>query len=135
MQYWHVKVVALLVMENYLYMVSDEGTTNLKIADLSTLPGSTPIVYDNSSLFTTSHNIFIDTLSGYLYATNGRVLSLADPVNPQNASFSGSGGHDFYVQHDTLYVHNGNTGFFIYDYSNPVLHNTSIVTLLHPEAT
>lgn len=123
---------------NYLYIVSDEGNSSLQIADLSMLPDSAPVVYDENTFITTSHNIFIDTIQGNLYSCGGAtnlganflsVYSLtADPTNPQfllNCSidvpfWDANIGyvHDIYVQNDTAYCHAGPNGLYIIDFSN-----------------
>ncbi len=105
--------------KGYLYMVSDEGNATLQIVDLNFLPDSVSVVYDSDGLFSTTHNIFIDSTSGLLYTTNSGIFSLADPTNPQKTSFPSVHGHDLYVRNDTLYVNHGESGLFIYDYSNP----------------
>lgn len=103
----------------YLYMVSDEGSATLQIADLSYLPDSVSLVYDSNILFSRSHNIFIDSVSGYLYSIYGPVLTLEDPANPAHASAPGVHGHDLYVRRDTLYVNMEFNGLFIYDHTDP----------------
>ena len=47
--------------QNYLYAVCDEGPSSLQIMDLSFLPDSVSVIYDDDSLITRSHNIFIVT--------------------------------------------------------------------------
>ncbi|MBL4668420.1 MAG: choice-of-anchor B family protein [Flavobacteriales bacterium] len=123
---------------DYLYIVSDEGNSSLQIADLSMLPDSAPVVYDNNSLITTSHNIFIDTIQGNLYTCGGvtnlgpnylSVYSLtADPTSPQfllncsndvpfwNSTINYV--HDIYVRNDTAYCNAGPNGIFVVDFSN-----------------
>ena len=74
----------------YLYMVSDEGQgiSTLRIVDLQYLPDSAVTVYSEDSLFSRSHNIFIDTLNAKLYSCGGdnnqgvTVFSLANPIKP-----------------------------------------------------
>ena len=57
--------------QDYLYIVADEGSSSLQIVDLSLLPASAPVVYDEDSMIVKSHNIFIDTASGHLYTCGG----------------------------------------------------------------
>jgi len=124
--------------QDYLYIVCDEGPSSLQIADLSFLPDSVPLVYDYDILINTSHNIFIDTVSGHLYSCGGAtnlganflsIYSLvADPTNPQfiiNCSndvpfWNTTIGylHDIYVKNDTAYCHAGTNGFFIVDFTD-----------------
>ena len=123
---------------DHLYIVSDEGASSLQIADLSFLPDSVPVVYDEDSLIITSHNIFIDTISGNLYTCGGAtnlganflsVYSLtADPADPQfvlNCAndvpfWNGTIGylHDIFVRNDTAYCNAGEQGLFVVDFSN-----------------
>ena len=124
--------------QDYLYIVSDEGASSLQIADLSLLPDSAPLVYDDDALIVRSHNIFIDTVSGNLYTCGGvtnlgfnklSVYSLSsDPTNPQfvlNCEFdvpfwNSTIGyiHDIYVRNDTAYCNAGNNGLYIVDFTN-----------------
>ncbi len=125
--------------QDYLYIVCDEGPSSLQIADLSTLPNSVSLVYDDDSLIVRSHNIFIDTASGYLYSCSGltnfgsnslSIYSLsADPTQPQHLmnclndiqdwnSTVGFSVHDIYVRNDTAWCNAGNNGLFIVDFSN-----------------
>ena len=113
----------------YLYMVADEGAGTLQIADLSYLPASAPVVYDSDSLFSLAHNIFIDSLNGILYTTNGGVYSLANPEVPTeianiNLSVLFDSSHDIYVRNDTAYWHAGPFGLHVYDHSTSYLNPT-----------
>ena len=120
--------------QGYLYIVCDEGQgiSTLKIVDLQYLPDYTVTVYSEDSLFSRSHNIFIDTLNAKLYSCGGdnnqgvTVYSLANPEIPaqigeESLSFPS---HDIFVRNDTAYVNNGTSGLLIYDFTdaaNPVL--------------
>jgi choice-of-anchor B domain-containing protein len=108
--------------QGYLYMVADEGPSTLQIVDLSDLPNSAPVVYDSDLLFARAHNIFIDSVNGILYNTNGGVYSLANPELPVEIVNFNIGtlidhGHDMFVKNDTVYWHGGPTGLHVYDYS------------------
>jgi len=48
------------------------------------------------------------------------VFSLADPVNPVELVnfFTTETTHDIYVRNDTAFVNNGNSGLFVYDFTN-----------------
>jgi choice-of-anchor B domain-containing protein len=115
------------VYQNYVYMVCDQGPSSLQIADLSFLPDSVHLVYDEDSLIVKSHNIFIDTANARLYScggtkkTGGNDLSVFDITNPVNPvllmdfkdSFPFWGAavgyvHDIYVKDNIGYTHDDN---------------------------
>ncbi len=116
----------------YLYEVCDEGASSLRIYDLSYLPDSIHLIYDDNSHIIRSHNIFIDSTSGLLYScgnTNSfgadavKVLSLNDPENPTlvyDYNFVNYS-HDIYVRNDTAYINAGNEGMKIVDFSSPTM--------------
>ncbi|MCB9231755.1 MAG: choice-of-anchor B family protein [Bacteroidia bacterium] len=116
----------------YCYGVADEGnsTSTLQIMDMSYLPDSVHVVYDASTFFNRSHNIFIDAPAGRLYVvgsptqSNGCILLDigTDPENPALISSLNLGhyAHDLFVQNDTVYFNCGNQGMYIYDYTNPL---------------
>jgi len=52
----------------YLYEVCDQGRSTLRIHDLSYLPDSVHMVYDDSAFLARSHNIFIYSSLGLFYA-------------------------------------------------------------------
>ncbi len=115
----------------YLYMVSDEGSSSLQIADLSYLPDSVSLVYESNSFFSRAHNIFIDSATAHLYAlgTNQfiEILDISNPGNPillfesiNDAPAWGSTVgyvHDAYVRNDTAYL-NGEDGLYIVDFND-----------------
>ncbi|MCH7877809.1 MAG: choice-of-anchor B family protein [candidate division Zixibacteria bacterium] len=118
---------------NYLYAVSDLilDPPGLTILDLQYLPDSVHFVGNlvmgplgNDS---TSHNIFVDTITGFLYAEgnfgNGKsiyIYDLADPENPVFVKVFGPGGiHDLYANNDTLYVAEGfSNSYSMWEMSN-----------------
>tara|TARA_B110000483_G_scaffold243307_1_gene332417 strand:- start:659 stop:2530 length:1872 start_codon:yes stop_codon:yes gene_type:complete len=102
-------------MGNYLYSVCNQGSSTLQIIDLSNLPNSVTIVYDEDSLISTSHNIFIDTLNKKLYSTNGDVLDISNPSNPRFLFHMGFSCHDLYVENDTGYFNCTSNGLQIYE--------------------
>lgn len=121
----------------FLYAVCDEGQSSLQIIDISNLPQSAPVVYDEDSIFSRSHNIFIDTANAMLYSCGGddqlMLISLANPTEPKlvlncrvDVPFWSSIGyiHDIYVEDGIAFCNAGTRGFFIVDFndlSNPVL--------------
>ena len=56
--------------------VCDEGPSSLQIMDLSFLPDSVSVIYDDDSLITRSHNIFIDTAYSKLYSCSNKILAV-----------------------------------------------------------
>ena len=123
----------------YLYAVCDEGagTSTLQIIDLNHLPDSVSVVYDSHDLFTTSHNIFIDTSQARLYSfltglnpgfTSIAMYDLSDPELPTLISTyeSGTQVHDGYVENNIGYLNDGYNGrVLIMDFSNPI--NPSVI--------
>jgi len=114
--------------KGYLYAVSDEGNSTLQIIDLQYLPDSVVVVYDTSSLFSRSHNIFIDTAKQKLYVCSPKpgnmmeVYSLTDPLTPvliDTISIPQLPGsvHDVYVRNDTAFCNVGLSGLYVMDFS------------------
>lgn len=122
--------------KGYLYAVSDEGDASLQIMDLSYLPDSVHVVYDQDTIFKRSHNIFIDTISGKMFSCGGEnkfdVLDITNPVQPNlivrchtdvawwpGTVGSSNGGyvHDVYVRNDTAWCNAGD-GLYIVDFNN-----------------
>ena len=94
------------------------------------LPDSIVKVYDSNALFTTAHNIFIDEANGKLYVAGSNVrgnglLVLDLTVDPENPTIVGNVGlpggyvHDVYVRNNIAYCSHGNSGLYIYDFTNP----------------
>lgn len=121
--------------QHYMYVTS-EGTTDMLIVDLSTLPDSASIVGTYSNYTSEPHNHFIDTETGVLYGVEDfhpanpvRLISLNDPVNPVDLSVLGpsiaTDAHDVFARDSILYVAEGGSpslGFFdVSDPSNPSL--------------
>lgn len=123
--------------QNYLYAVSDDGVNafnqnSLQIIDLSPLPDSVQVVYDNNNLVSRAHTIFIDADKMYLNSvnmpnngghSNMAVFSLINPVNPilmrrlEQDFPSSDNVHDCYVRNDTCYASSSYGGLFIYKFS------------------
>ncbi|MGZ8570448.1 MAG: choice-of-anchor B family protein [Bacteroidia bacterium] len=142
--------------KNYCYAVADEGPSSLQIYDLKYLPDSVHKVYDNDTLTTRSHNLFID--NDKLYLADNKVIkirnnlppdvqfftlsvaSLADPENPVllghlepaqvNDEYIHAEVHDLMVRNDTAYCSNGNYGLFIYNYAEPK--NPKLIASIQP---
>lgn len=124
------------VYNGYLYMVCDEGPSSLQIADLSYLPDSVHVVYDEDSLIVKSHNLFIDTATARMYScggskpTGGNDLSIFDLSNPaspillvdlkDSIPWWGTAVgyvHDIYVKNNIAYTNDGDA-MHIIDFTN-----------------
>ena len=121
----------------YLYAVCDQGRSTLQIMDISVLPDTPIVVYDSPELIMRSHNIFIDTAYGILYALATRDSSNAayamgvfdlrqDPTKPvlighynQFGNLNINHVHDAYVRNGIAYLHCGYDGFAIVDFRDP----------------
>lgn len=124
------------VYQNYLYAVCDEGISSLQIIDLSYLPDSIHLVYDETNIIGTAHNLFIDEPNQLLYAFSVlsfvndvpqtyktmQVFSLADPLIPL-LIFTGPNDvnhvHDGFVKNNIAILNCGFDGLRCYDFSNP----------------
>lgn len=125
------------VRNGFLYMVCDQASSSLQIADLSYLPDSVHVVYDKTTLIVKSHNIFIDSANEILYSCGGskrtgsnelRLIDISNPASPILitdladdvswwSSFVGYV-HDIYVRDNIAYT-NDNDAMHIIDFSNP----------------
>lgn len=120
---------------HYAYVTSEMGGTNegLMILDLQFLPAQVDYLGSYTNFSITSHNLSIDTATGYAYLQEGggvRIVSLANPVAPVDVKYvSISGIHDVFAQNDLLYVAEGFTSrFSIWDVSDKL----NPVRLCHP---
>lgn len=116
--------------QHYLYVVN-ESSNEMQIIDLSGLPQVATLVAVYAGFASEPHNIYIDAAAGVLYgiedfnaASPVRILSLADPLRPEERAILGPGlgtdAHDAFAQNGILYVAEGvnrTMGFF--DVSNP----------------
>jgi choice-of-anchor B domain-containing protein len=130
------------VLGDYAYCVT-ETNEGLQVIDLTMLPDTAIIVFQDDTDFTRCHNIIIDDTSTppRLYAFGARpgaqlngylTYSLADPTNPvlvatvdiDNPDDPNVGYiHDGYARNDTLYANHGGSGMYVYDVAdaqNPV---------------
>lgn len=125
------------VYKNYCYAVADEGRSSLQIFDLSYLPDSVSLVYDDDELTRRSHNIFIADDKAFLLSDLHprfgflpmAVLDLSkDPINPKAVNFLTplkvdeeelfNHVHDAYVRDGIAYCSNGDGGLYVYDVSD-----------------
>lgn len=112
---------------NHIYAVCDEGPSSLQIIDVSTLPDSVSLVYDNSAYFQTAHNIAIDTLKAKLYvcgpnSVGMKVFDISIPDSPVliNDFTDVAYVHDAFVSADTAFLNCGFDGLRVYDFGGSV---------------
>jgi len=106
----------------HLYVVCDEGESTLQIIDISKLPEEAKLVYDSNELFSTSHNVFIDTATARLYVAgvgseNLLVLNVENPAKPEelylyNTNYT----HDIFVRNNIGYLNQGPDGLKIVEF-------------------
>jgi len=131
--------------KNYCYAVADAAYAGLQVYDLKYLPDSVHKVYDDITLSSNAHSLYIDGTRLYLSwnkrMQNGdndipvTVLSLKNPEIPTFISdlvapVQDLGGgktlsefeyvHDLFVRNDTAYCCCGYDGMFIYDYKDSI---------------
>ena len=115
--------------KQYAYAVADQGNDGLLVFDLSQLPDSVSLVFQDNSNFTRSHNVFIDEPTGRLYLPGSNAISNGVAAydlagNPGEPAFLGTwplpGGyfHDIYVRNHIAYCSHGGNGLWVYDFSN-----------------
>ena len=117
--------------KNYLYAVSDEDPHGLYIYDLQYLPDSCPRIFDDTLMFKETHNVFVDTAGYKLYAIGADtaamvVMNILQPDSPTVLHYFTEEAyvHDAYIERDTAYLNCGNSGLFVYRFTNvtaPVL--------------
>ncbi|MCB9265692.1 MAG: choice-of-anchor B family protein [Lewinellaceae bacterium] len=114
---------------NYAYAVADQGTDGLMVFDLSHLPDSVTLVFQDNATFTRSHNVFIDEPTGRLYLAGSNAISNGVAAydlssSPEEPLFLGTrplpGGyfHDIYVRNHIAYCSHGGNGLWVYDFSD-----------------
>ena len=113
------------IYRNYCYAVCQQGNSSLQVIDLSPLPDSTTVVYDDSSFVTVAHNVWVDTFTAKLYVCGPQghamsVYSLADPTTPTLISHFDEVDyvHDVYIRRDTAYLNAANQGLWVYDFTD-----------------
>ena len=112
------------------YACADQGTDGLMVFDLSQLPDTVIMTYQNNSVFRRSHNLWVDTLQGRLYMAGANTQSNgviiydlnANPDSPTLlASIPLPGGyiHDIHVVNNIGYCSHGGNGLWVYDFTDP----------------
>ncbi|KAA3640951.1 MAG: choice-of-anchor B family protein [Bacteroidetes bacterium] len=111
----------------YLYTVADEGSSSLQVIDMTQLPDTAIVVYDDDEFFKRAHNIFIDSTAARLYATGGvgvKIISIEEPENPTLlASFPNEDldipyAHDLYVRDNIALLNCGQNGLWAVDFTD-----------------
>lgn len=98
---------------HYAYVTNEMAGTNegLLILDLQHLPDHVEYVGSYTNFSITSHNLSIDTATGYAYLQEPggvRIVSLANPTAPVDVEYIPiTGTHDVFAQNDLLYVAEG----------------------------
>ncbi len=114
--------------EDKAYAVADQGNQGLIVFDLSGLPTEVTVDTQITSFFNRSHNLFIDTTSGYLYTAgandaNSDVIILdlnTDPITEvTRQDLPMDYIHDLHVRNDTAYCNAGGQGLYVIDFRAP----------------
>ena len=109
---------------HYAYAVADQGADGLMVFDLSQLPDTVLLAYQDNENFSRSHNVFIDETTGRLYLAGSSVAAYDLNEHPDEPIFLGTrsipGGyfHDIYVRNHIAYCSHGGNGLWVYDFSN-----------------
>ncbi|MCB0646866.1 MAG: choice-of-anchor B family protein [Saprospiraceae bacterium] len=114
---------------NYLYAVCDNCSEGLEIIPLDSLPQQ--VLRADKSKFLRAHNIYIDTAHARLYAVGARyipnnsnlgviIYDISNPAVPQFISRFDDGKyvHDIYVKNHIGIASSGNSGTYVYDFTN-----------------
>jgi len=118
--------------KNRVYGVSDATSEGLMIFDFSNAPDTIVRTYYSNEFFNSAHTITLDTTSGRIYLNGTNVANQGllvldvsqDPDQPVLLSAYGLIGgyiHDSYVRNDTVYASSGFNGYYIYDYTDPLV--------------
>lgn len=119
--------------QNYCYVISDDpGANSFQIFDMQYLPDSVHKVYDNDTLFSRGHTLWVDGNKLYVASVtysngsyhNMAIYSLANPVAPvllrrldQDYAFIPQV-HDMYVRHDTVFASCAYSGLNVFKYNS-----------------
>lgn len=129
----NVTVREVKTYQNYCYVTCDEpGANTFQIIDMSTLPTTVTLVYNNNSLFERGHTLWINQdklyIGGVTYSTTAtspmNVYSLATPTAPlllrelkqDNSVITYV--HDMYVRNDTVFASCGYQGLYVFKFNS-----------------
>ena len=125
---------------DFAYVVTEAGS-GIQVFDLSDIDNGNITLVRTITSPSSSHNIAIDTDSGFMYMAGGAIFDLSDPANPVRVG-SGPGWHDAQIVtyqsglnagREILFGSAGGNGLEIYDVSNksnPVLLSTTTYPML-----
>ncbi|MBD3299438.1 MAG: choice-of-anchor B family protein, partial [candidate division Zixibacteria bacterium] len=133
----------MVTYDHYCYCVSECSGTNegLMVIDMQYLPDSVHFVTAYApSGNQTSHNLTIDTATGFAYAVERsaggfRIIDLTNPEAPVDLGSVGTGNlHDMFARNDTVWAAEGNQGSFsIWDLS--AKSNPQLLTRFEPPSS
>jgi choice-of-anchor B domain-containing protein len=116
---------------DYAYAVAESSGSGIQVFDLSDIDNGNVAHVRTVLSPSSSHNVVIDTDSGFMYLSGGAIFSLANPASPVRVG-TGPGWHDaqvvtytsgVYAGKEILFGAAGSRGLEIYDVSdkgNPV---------------
>lgn len=113
--------------QGYLYAVCDQGNSSLQVIDVSQLPDTAFVVFEDSIQTVRAHNLFVDEQSAKLYTCGNFPLNCYDISDPSKPEFIRQMAffdellveyvHDLYARNDTLYLNADEQGLVVGSYS------------------
>ncbi|MCH8807569.1 MAG: choice-of-anchor B family protein [Planctomycetes bacterium] len=113
------------VYQDHAYIVT-EGGSGIQVVDMSDIDNHVVALVRTISPPASSHNVVIDTDSGFLYAADGAIFDLSDPANPARVG-TGPSWHDAqvvtytsgpYAGREIMFASHGGAGMGIFDVTN-----------------
>ena len=113
------------VYQDHAYIVTEAGS-GIQIVDMSDIDNHVITLVRTIFSPASSHNVVIDTDSGFLYTAGGAIFDLSDPANPARVG-TGSGWHDAqvvtytsgpYAGREIMFASHGGAGMGIIDVTN-----------------
>ncbi|MCH7792755.1 MAG: choice-of-anchor B family protein, partial [Planctomycetes bacterium] len=111
--------------DHYAYVVTECGS-GIQVIDLGNIDSGVVTLTRTISSPSSSHNVVIDTDSGFMYLAGGAIFDLSDPANPVRVG-TGSGWHDAqvvtytsgqYAGREIMFAFAGGSGMGIVDVTN-----------------
>ncbi len=117
----------LKTLDNYLYVVADQGADGLTIIDLTNLPSGAELVGNDTNHFEKAHNLGIDTERALAYVVGSNlagggvlILDLSNPTTPEQVGiWNTTYVHDIYPDGDVVYTFDAGAGVAVLDVSDP----------------